>query len=90
MGAIPGAEPGEDRLRVRTYGLRADAETTGNPRRRLAVSIELEDLALAAGERRQARGTAGRGIHESLRFHGSVHGLVETTMPPNGDSGSVA
>src|SRR2546425_12404662 len=77
MGAIAGAESREDRLRVRTDGLRAEAEALCDARCRLAVGVELKDLALAAGERRPADGATGRRIHEPLRFHGRVHGPVQ-------------
>ena len=61
MGAVAGAEPGEGGLRVGADGLGAEAEPLCDARGRLAVGVELKDLALAAGERRPSDGRPAAG-----------------------------
>ena len=56
MGAVAGAQPGEDPLRVGADRLGAQPEPPRHARGGLPVRIELEDLALAAGQRRAAAG----------------------------------
>ena len=67
VGAVAGLEAGEDGLRVGADRLGAQAELRAPRVGRVAVGVELQDLALAAGQRAAAARCAAAGSTKLLR-----------------------